>query len=127
MPEIKALVNVDSWWDGLVHDRFQSVLELVLDAITDDYGTVEIIMKTINEWDTGNDPGSWAARGAVPVSRPEVVRALQELIREGYAQACVFLGSEARVVDFHGRPPADVWFYATSKGIEAVRRYLGSE
>jgi len=43
------VVNADSWWDGLVRDRFQAILELVLDAMSDDYVTVEIILKTINE------------------------------------------------------------------------------
>ena len=54
------MVNADSWWDGLVRDRFQAVLELVLDAISEDYVTVEIILKTINEWDGERDPASWA-------------------------------------------------------------------
>ena len=89
------MVNADSWWDGLVRDRFQAVLELVLDAMSDDYVTVEIILKTINEWDAGSRPESWAARSAAPVSRPEVIRALRELTREGYAQAYIFNGPEA--------------------------------
>ena len=94
------MVNADSWWDGLVRDRFQAVLELVLDAMSDDYVTVEIILKTINEWDGGSRPESWAARSAAPVSRPEVIQALRELTREGFAQAYVFDGPEAYAVDF---------------------------
>lgn len=121
------MVNVDSWWDGLSHDRFQAILELVLDAIAEDYVTVEIILKNINEWDDDRDSTAWAARSAVPVSRPEVVHALQELIRERYAQACVFNGQEAQVVDFHPGQLADVWFCATEKGINAVRHFLGEE
>jgi len=121
------LVNVDSWWDGLVRDRFQAVLELVLVAVADDYMTVEVILKTINEWDTEHDPETWKARSAVPVSRPEVTRALRELTREEYAQAYVFRGDEAQVVEMRPGELADVWFCATRKGVDAVRRILGND
>lgn len=119
------MVNVDSWWDGLARDRFQAILELVLDAISEDYVTVEIISRNINEWDGDRDPASWAARSAVPVSRPEIIHALQELTREGYAQACVFNGQVAQAVRFRSEQLADVWFCATEKGINAVRKFLG--
>lgn len=121
------MVNVDSWWDDLSRDRFQAVLELVLDAISEDYVTVEIIRKNINEWDGERDPASWAARSAAPVSRPEILHALRELTREGYAQACVFNGHEAQVVNFRPDQLADVWFCSTEKGINAVRKFLGEE
>ena len=98
--------------------------ELVLDAISDDPETVPIILQTINEWDNGRDPETWAARSAVPVSRPEVIRALRELIREGYAQAFIFLGNEAHPVDFRENAVQDVWFSATKKGIDAVKQFL---
>jgi hypothetical protein len=119
------VVNVDSWWDGLSHNRFEAVLQLVLDAISEDYVTVEIIGKNINEWDGERDPASWAARSAAPVSRSEIIHALQELTREGYAQACIFNGQEAQVVKFRAEQLADVWFCATQKGINAVRKFLG--
>jgi hypothetical protein len=121
------VVNADSWWDGLVRDRFQAVLELVLDAMSDDYVTVEIILKTINEWDAGSRPESWAARKAAPISRPEVIRALRELTREGYAQACVFGGTEAYVVDFDPSKVSGVWFYPTQRGMDAVRQFPGKD
>ena len=121
----KPVVNVDSWWDWLVRDRFQAVLELVLDAIAEDYVTVEIILKNINEWDGNATRASWAARSAAPVSRPEIIHALQELTREGYAQACIFNGDEARVVRFRPDQLAGVWFCATQKGINAIRKFLG--
>ena len=121
------MVNVDSWWDGLARDRFQAILELVLDAISEDYVTLEIIDKNINEWDGDRDPASWAARGAVPVSRPEIVHALQELIREGYAQACVFNGEETQTVEFRPHALAGVWFCTTAKGLKAVSKFLGEE
>jgi hypothetical protein len=121
------VVNADSWWDGLVRDRFQAVLELVLDAISDDYVTVEIILKTINEWDTGSRPESWAARSAAPVTRPEVVQALRELTREGFAQAHIFNGSEACAVDFQAGKVRDLWFYPTPRGMNAVRQFPGKD
>ncbi len=127
MWEPKPVVNADSWWDGLSRDRFQAVLELVLDAIAEDYVTVEIITKNINEWDGERDPAAWAARSAAPVSRPEIIHALKELTREGYAQACIFNGPEAQAVKFREDHLADLWFCATEKGINAVRKFLGEE
>ena len=111
----------------MVRGRVQAVLELVLDAIAEYYVTVDIILKNINEWDSGRAPSSWAARQAAPVSRPEVIKALRELTRERYAQACIFNGQEAVVVDFSAQAPADLWFCATEKGVNAVRQFLGEE
>jgi hypothetical protein len=121
------VVNADSWWDGLVRDRFQAVLELVLDAMSDDYVTVEIILQTINEWDAGSRPESWEARKAAPVTRPEVLQALRELTREGFAQAYIFNGPEAYAVDFQTGKIRDLWFYPTQRGIDAVRRFPGKD
>ena len=121
------MVNVDSWWDALVHDRFQAVLELVLDAISDEDVTVEVILQNINVWNSERDAESWAARNAAPVTRPEVIRALRELTREGYAQSYIFDGQEAQVIEFRSGYLADVWFRATPKGINAVRKFLGEE
>ena len=119
------MVNVDSWWDGLVQGRFRDVTELVLDAMAEDYVTVEIILRNINEWDGRRDEASWPARSAAPVSRPEVVRALGELIREGYAQTCLFNGQAAQVVKIPPGARPDLWFCATAKGISAIRQILG--
>jgi hypothetical protein len=115
--------NVDSWWDALVRDRSQAILELVLNAIADDYESLEIILKSINEWESENNSGSWAAMSAVPVSRPEVVKALRVLTAESYAQAYIFAAGEgsARPVDFHKEAVDDLWFYATPKGMQAVK------
>jgi hypothetical protein len=121
------VVNADNWWDALVRDRFQAVLELVLEAIADDYETIEIILKAINEWDTERDAELWPARSAAPVTRPEVIKALRVLTQEGYARACIFDGSEARDVVFREGAPADLWFYATPKGVNAVKQFLGSD
>lgn len=121
------MVNADSWWNGLVRDRFQAVLELVLDAMSDDYVTVEIILKTINEWDGGSRPESWEARRATPVTRPEVIRALRELTREGFAQAYVFDGPESYAVEFYPGKVRDLWFYATKRGMDAVSQFPGKD
>ena len=121
------MVNADSWWDGLVRDRFQAILELVLDAMSDDYVTVEIILKTINEWDGGSRPESWKARSAAPVTRSEVVQALRELTREGFAQAYIFNGPEAYAVDFQPEKIRDLWFYPTKRGMNAVRQFPGKD
>lgn len=121
------MVNVDSWWNGISRDRFEAVLELVLDAIAEDYVTVEIISKNINEWDEERDAASWPARSAAPVSRPEIIHALEELTREGYAQACVYNGHEAQTIKFRPDQLADVWFCATQKGVNAIRKFLGEE
>ena len=121
------MVNVDGWWNGLSRDRFEAVLELVLEAMAEDYVTVEIIGKNINEWSGESDSTSWSARSAAPVSRPEIIHALRELIREGYVQACVFSGHDAQVVPFRTDHLADVWFCATRKGINALEKLLGEE
>ncbi len=121
------MVNADNWWDGLVHDRFQAVLELVLDAMSDDYVSVEIILQTINEWDEGSRPDSWEARKAAPVTRPEVIQALRELTREGFAQAYIFNGPEAYAVDFQPGKIRDLWFYPTQRGMNAVRQFPGKD
>jgi hypothetical protein len=121
------VVNADSWWDGLVRDRFQAILELVLDAMSDDYVTVEIILKTINEWDGGSRPETWKARSAAPVTRPEVIRALKDLTREGFAQSFIFNGLEPYVVEFHPSKVRDLWFYPTKRGMNAVGQFPGKD
>jgi hypothetical protein len=121
------LVNVDGWWDSLVRDRFQAILELVLAAISDDYATVAIILQIINELEADRDPKAWPARSAAPVSPPEVIKALQELTREGYAQACVFESNVARAVKFRADATRDMWFCASPKGASAVKKLLGEE
>lgn len=121
------MVNADNWWDGLAHDRFEAILQLVLDAMSEDYVTVEIIGKNINEWDGERDASAWAARKEVPVSRPEIVHALEELTRERYAQACVFNGQVAQAVKFRSDHLEEVWFCATEKGINAIKKFLGEE
>lgn len=116
--------NVDSWWDALVRDRSQAVMELVLNAIADDYENVEIILKSINEEDQTTEPDSRPGRKGAPVSRPEVIKALRVLTSEGYAQAYILDTREpyAQPVAFCKEAISQLWFYVTPKGIQAVKR-----
>jgi hypothetical protein len=119
------VVTVDSWWNGLVHDRSAAVLELVIISIADDYERLEIILNTINKG--GNDwgPEHWPARNAVPVSRREVIHALHELTREGYAQAYLLGSGEAESARFQENGIEDLWFDITPKGRGAIKRLYG--
>ncbi len=118
------MVSIDSWWDSRVRDRSQALLELVINAIADDYESLEIIHKSINEWDEDLSAESWPARSAVPVSRHEIIKALEELTREGYAQTYVFSSNEpyAQAVEFRKEGIDDLWFYLTPRGISAVKQ-----
>ena len=116
--------GIDGWWDDLVHDRAEAVLELVITAIADDYESVPTILASINERDPDLEPGNWEARRAVPVSRSEVLSALRELVQEGYAQAYVLDSREPRAtpVKFREGEVANLWFLVTSKGATAAER-----
>ncbi|HLY63549.1 MAG TPA: hypothetical protein VKV95_22655 [Terriglobia bacterium] len=118
------MVSIDSWWDSRVRDRSQALLELVINAIADDYENVEIIDQSINQWDVEVRPETWPARSAVPVSRHEIIKALEELTREGYAQSYCFDAAElnAVAVEFAKDGINDLWFYVTPKGVSAVKK-----
>jgi hypothetical protein len=115
--------GIDSWWDKLVRDRAASVLELVIAAIADDYESVGMILEAINERGADLGPEKWPARSAIPVSPPEVISALKELVREGYAQACILdTRAPARAVKFHEAEAGSLWFLVTSKGAVAAEK-----
>jgi hypothetical protein len=126
------VAGTDHWWDDLTRDRFSAVLELVLDAISDDYENLEIILRTINRWNR-DVPGlkGWKALAAIPVSPPEVIKALQELTQEGFAQACDYDVETKQFlpVNFSQSRASVLWYYVTEKGMSAVNRFLkrGSE
>ena len=119
------MVTIDSWWDSRTRDRFEAILELVIDAIADDYERLDVVLRTINEW-YPSDPGlgGWKALKAVPVSRREVVKALRELTEEGYAQAYRYeeRAQQYRSADFREDEVDNLWFYVTAKGIHSVKR-----
>ena len=119
------MAGTDHWWDDLTRDRFSAVLELVLDAIADDYENLEIILKTINGL-YRSEPGlsGWKALKAVPVSRPEVIKALRELTQEGFAQACDYDVETKQFlpVNFSQNRASVLWYYVTDKGMNAVKQ-----
>ena len=118
------MVGIESWWDGNVRGRSSDILELVIGAISDDYSNVGMILESINELDSDYSPEAWPARKAVPVNRQEVIHALQELTREGFAQAFRLETGEAQPVKFSAEAIRDLWFCATPKGNAAIRHLL---
>lgn len=117
------MVNANPWWNDLTRDRVEALLQLVLDSITDDFGDIDLVVKTLNE-DYAREPGleGWKAMAALPVSRSEVASALRELVEDGFAQAYAY---DAATRGFHAvNPPRGrmigIWFYATEKGLRAV-------
>jgi len=97
-------------------------LELVLVAVADDYESPDNILTTINEADSDWGPDHWEARDAIPVSGHEVIHAVGELTREGYAQAYQLDSGEAEAVRFNERMARDLWYCATPKGMNAIRQ-----
>ncbi len=119
------MASIDRWWDDLTRNRAAAILELVLDAISDDYENVEIIRRIINQYDRDEpDLKDWKALAAVPVSRLEVVDALRELTAEGFAQASIYDpgAKEYQAVSFRRDMASVLCFYVTEKGMQAVDR-----
>jgi hypothetical protein len=119
------VAGIDLWWDDLTRDRAAAILELVLDAISDDYENLEIILRTINRcYRSESDLKGWKALEAVPVSHLEVINALRELTQEGFAQACVFDADakQFQAVSFRPELVTVLWFYVTDKGMNAAHR-----
>ncbi len=116
--------GIDGWWDSLVRDRARDILELVLNEIADDYENLDTIMEYINRRDPSLDPANWEALRAIPVSRPEVISALTELVREGFAQAYILQSHEpySRPVKLSQGDIGSLWFLVTAKGAAAVKR-----
>ena len=117
------MAGADHWWDDLTRDRVAAILELVLDAIADDYENLDTILKTINRW-YPDDPElkGWKALDAVPVSRPEAVKALQELMDEDFARAFVYdeATKQYQAVSFRRNQAGVLWFYVTEKGLRTA-------
>jgi hypothetical protein len=124
LTEGARVVSIDSWWDSRVRDSSQALLELVINAIADDYESLEIIHQSINDWGGDLSMDSWPALDAVPVSRHEIIKALGELAREGYAQPFILSTEEpyARAVEFSQEGIRDLWFALTPKGVSAVKQ-----
>ncbi len=116
------MLSIESWWDGNTRDRSSDILQLVLAAISDDYSDVGMILESINDLDSDYTAEAWPARKAVPVNRQEVIHALQELTREGFAQTYRLDTGSAEPVKFRAEAARTLWYCATPKGTEAVRR-----
>lgn len=119
------MAGADHWWDDLIRDRSAAILELVLDAIADDYENLKIILETINRC-FPDDPNlkGWKALEVVPVSRQEVINALRELTEEGFALASVYDAGTKQFhsVSFHQHEAGMLWFYVTEKGLRTASR-----
>lgn len=117
------MAGADHWWDDLTRERVAAILELVLDAIADDYENLDTILKTINRW-FPDDPElkGWKALDAVPVSRPEAIKALQELTEEDFARAFVYDAAtkQYQAVSFRRNQAGVLWFYVTDKGLRTA-------
>jgi len=119
------VVGIDLWWNDLTRERSEAILELVLDAIADDYECLEMILKTINKkYPAEPDLKEWKALEAAPVSRPEAIMALKELTQEGFAQACLYdaEAKQFRPVSFRPDQAGVLWFYVTDKGLRTIKR-----
>jgi hypothetical protein len=119
------VAGTDFWWDDLTRDRSAAILELVLEAISEDYENPEIILRTINQcYRDEPELEGWKALEAVPVSRREVMSALRVLTEEGFAQTYSYdvETKHYQAVSFRADLAGVLWFYITDKGMRAVNR-----
>ena len=91
----------------------ESIKEITLSVISDDYEEIELISAEVEEF---------CAQHGIGVNRQAVVRSLGELIVEGFALAYVYRDDKQRfeVAEFAPEHVSDLWFYATPKGISLV-------
>jgi len=86
-----------------------------MNAVADDYEDLEHVV-------------DWASRllseCGIVTSRPELVQTLQELTREGLAQAYVLspVPPYTTVVPFKSAESGQLWFYLTPDGLDLLRR-----
>ncbi len=91
-------------------DANQVLKECVLRAISDDYENLDKILEDV----TG-----WAAERGISSNPEKVLKGLEELISEGYAQAFSFSDSpsgKAKPAKYSVDSVDDLWFYVTPKG-----------
>ena len=120
------MISVDSWWDGLVRERVENILHRVMEAVSDDYHSVQTILETVNGRAHERNGGGSAETNTLKVNRREVVRALRELVNEGYAQAHVLAPERPHflAVPFREEQADQLWFYVTAKGKEIMNDKL---
>ena len=88
----------------------QILKEQVLRAISDDYEDLKTVLEDV----TG-----WTAERGITVDRQAVLKALEALICEGYAQAyslSASLPGKSEPVIYSADRADDLWFYVTPKG-----------
>ncbi len=94
-------------------DFDSSLREYALRVIADDYESFEYILENVIEL---------AAEHGGVADREGTLKALETLIRDGFAQAYL-LGREAEPVSYDRDQLDDLWFYLTPKGIDLIRQF----
>jgi hypothetical protein len=89
--------------------------ELTLRAIADDYEDFERIVQDVTAW--ADDLG-------ISVPRYQTMKALEELIERGHAQAFLLSSAppgKAEVVNYSRARLGELWFYVTPKGLQLAK------
>lgn len=89
------------------------IQDFVLDAIADDYESLDVIV---------GDVSKWAEESGTSITRQGIIRALEQLIQEGSAQAYVLSSQPpyAQPVEFSSEDVDRLWFYLTPQGKRLV-------
>lgn len=96
-------------------DLNQVISEYVLRSISDDYEYIEAILE---------DVANWTSECGTTVDSNAVLKALEELIRDGYAQAYVLHSAptaRAEAVKYSSDRVHDYSYYVTPKGKRLAR------
>ena len=101
-------------------NRSEFVQRLVLREIGDDYENVDqMILQNV---------AAVGAKCGLTIDRPEIVKALAELIKDGLAKAYLLSGTKPYATELPGMPQIDVaeedfktYFYITKKGLDLHR------
>ena len=94
----------------------QTIREYTLRAISDDYEEFERICQDV----TG-----WASECGLAADRSAILRALEALLTEGYAQAYLLSTNPAikpQPVSYSASNLDELWFYVTSKGMQRAKQ-----
>jgi hypothetical protein len=90
---------------------------MILNAMCDDFENVDQIILPVVARD--------CAKLGFSVERPEIVKTLGELVRDGLAKAYLLSAWEPFSTELHGMPPVDTveedfktYFYITKKGMD---------
>ena len=95
-------------------DVNQVLKDSVLRAISDDYEDFDRVLV---------DVIGWAGEHGITVSPQAVLKALEDLISEGYAQAYSFTSGKAKPAEYSSDCVGDLWFYVTPRGKQLARQF----